>query len=83
VACSVSTPSWILTAEATTTFAIDQAPLIEQATRLEFAGGVTAKLGSNLSLFAQGCYQFATSESGANGFRRDSVKGDIGVRYTW
>jgi outer membrane autotransporter protein len=70
-------------AEATTTFGIDQAPLIEQATRVEFAGGVTAKLGTSLSVFAQGGYQFATSESGANGFRRDSIKGDIGVRYTW
>jgi outer membrane autotransporter protein len=70
-------------AEATTTFGIDQVPLIEQATRLELAGGVTAKLGASLSVFAQGGYQFATSESGPNGFRRDSVKGDVGVRYTW
>jgi Autotransporter beta-domain len=31
-------------AEATTTFGIDPVPLLEQATRLEFAGGVTAKL---------------------------------------
>jgi outer membrane autotransporter protein len=70
-------------AEANTTFGIDQVPLIEQATRIEFGGGVTAKLGTSLSVFAQGGYQFATSESGTFGFRRDSVKGDIGVRYTW
>jgi hypothetical protein len=48
--------------------------LIEQATRLELAGGVIARLGSSLSVFAQGGYQLATSESGANGFRCGSVK---------
>jgi hypothetical protein len=41
-------------AEATTMFGTDPVPLSEQATRLEFAGGVTAKLG----------YQFAADESG-------------------
>ena len=58
-------------------------PLIEQATRLEFAGVVTAKLGPRLSLFAQGGYQYAADESGTNPHRRDSVKGDIGVRFAW
>jgi outer membrane autotransporter protein len=53
-------------AEATTTFGVDQATLIEQATRLEFAGGLTARLAPRLSLFAQGGYQFATDESGPN-----------------
>jgi hypothetical protein len=33
-----------LGAQATTTFGVDPVPLVEQATRLEFAGGVTAKL---------------------------------------
>jgi outer membrane autotransporter protein len=70
-------------AEATTTFGSDLVPLIEQATRLEFAGGVTAKFGPNWSLYAQGGYQFATNENGPNPFRRDSAKGDFGVRYTW
>ena len=46
-------------AGATTTFGIDQVPLIEQATRLEFAGGV-AKLQCTkfLSVYAQAGYQF-------------------------
>ena len=45
-------------AEATTTFGIDVVPLMEQATRLEFAGGVTAKLNPRVSLYAQAGYQF-------------------------
>jgi len=69
-------------ATATTMFGIDPVPLIDQATRLEFAGGVTAKLSPNWSLYAQGGYQFAAGEPG-NGIRRDGVKGDFGVRYTW
>ena len=44
---------------ATTLFGIDPVPLIEEATRLEFAGGVSAKLGPGVSLFAQAGYQFA------------------------
>ncbi|HYB08480.1 MAG TPA: autotransporter outer membrane beta-barrel domain-containing protein, partial [Alphaproteobacteria bacterium] len=68
-------------ARATTTFSgVDQVPLDEQATRLEFAGGLTVKLNTSFSLYAQAGYQFAISPSDA---RRDGVKGDIGVRYTW
>jgi outer membrane autotransporter protein len=70
-------------ADATTTFGLQPVPLIEQATRLEFAGGVTARLGPRFSLFAQGGWQFASDERGPNPYRRDSVKGDIGVRYAW
>jgi hypothetical protein len=70
-------------AEATTMFGIDPVPLLERATRLEFASGMTAKLGTKWSVFAQGGFQFATSDNGANGIRRDRIKGDIGVRYTW
>jgi outer membrane autotransporter protein len=70
-------------AEATTTLGTEGVPLIEQATRLECAGGVTARLGPHLSVFAQGGYRFATEESGSNPYRRDSVKGDIGARFAW
>ena len=66
-------------AEATTTFGIDQVPLIEQATRLEFAGGVTGKLGGGVSLFAQAGYQFGLDGA----FIRNGVQGDIGLRYVW
>ena len=68
-------------ANATTMFGPDPVPLSEQATRLEFAGGLSAKLLPGLSLYAQAGYQFAVS--GTDGGRRDGVKGDFGVRYSW
>ncbi|WP_245329288.1 hypothetical protein [Bradyrhizobium centrolobii] len=66
-------------AKAKTMFGIDSVPLIEQATRLEFAGGLSAKILPGLSLYAQAGYQLATS----NDNRRDGVKGDFGVHYSW
>ncbi len=66
-------------AEATTTFGIDPVPLIEQATELEFAGGVTALLGRGISLYAQAGYQFGLDGA----FIRNGVQGDIGLRYVW
>jgi outer membrane autotransporter protein len=68
-------------ANATTMFGPDPVPLLEQATRLEFAGGLSAKLLPGLSVYAQAGYQFAVS--GTDGGRRDGVKGDFGVHYTW
>lgn len=68
-------------ANATTMFGIDSVPLREEATRLEFAGGLSAKLLPGLSLYAQAGYQFAVS--GTDGGRRDGVRGDLGVHYTW
>ena len=55
-------------------------PLVEQATRLELAGGLTFKLQANLSFYTQIGYQFAVAPTNAG---RDGVKGDIGLRYTW
>ena len=49
--------------------------------RLEFAGGLSAKILPGLSLSAQAGYQFAVS--GTDGGRRDGVKGDFGVHYAW
>jgi outer membrane autotransporter protein len=66
-------------AEATTMFGIDQVPLIEQATRLEFAGGVTAKLNQGVSVYAQAGYQFGLDGA----FIRNGVQGDVGLRYVW
>jgi outer membrane autotransporter protein len=68
-------------ANATTMFGVDSVPLLEQATRLEFAGGLSAKILPGLSLYAQAGYQFAVS--GTDGGRRDGVKGDFGVHYSW
>ena len=66
-------------AEATTTFGIDPVPLIEQATELEFAGGVTALLGHGVSLYGQVGYQFGLDGA----FIRNGIQGDIGLHYVW
>jgi outer membrane autotransporter protein len=68
-------------ATATTTFGIDPVILLEEATRLELAGGVTAKLNDRLSLYAQAGYQFAVAQ--INDITRNGVKGDVGLRYAW
>jgi outer membrane autotransporter protein len=68
-------------AEATTIFGIDSVPLLERATRLEFTGGLSAKILPGLSLYAQAGYQFAVR--GTDGGRRDGVKGNFGVHWTW
>ena len=67
--------------EATTTFGNDQVPLLEQSTQLEFAAGVTTKLNTCLSLYAQAGYEFAMG--GTDGGRRQGVRGDFGLRLTF
>ncbi|MBO4221951.1 autotransporter outer membrane beta-barrel domain-containing protein [Bradyrhizobium neotropicale] len=66
---------------ATTMFGGDAVPLLEQATRLEFAGGLSAKILPGLSLYAQAGYQFAVS--GTDGGKRDGVQGNFGAHYSW
>jgi outer membrane autotransporter protein len=68
-------------ANANTMFGPDPVPLLEQATRLEFAGGLSAKILPALRLYAQAGYQLAVSST--DGGRRDGIKGDFGVRYSW
>jgi outer membrane autotransporter protein len=69
-------------AQATTTFSgVDRVPLLEQATRLDLAAGVTAKINAGLSLYTQAGYQFAVGDT--DGHKRNDVKGDLGLRYTW
>jgi len=55
--------------------------LLQDATRLEFAGGLSAKILPGLTLYAQAGYQFAVS--GTDGGTRDGVSGDLGVHYAW
>src|SRR5262245_5609429 len=64
-----------------TMFGPDAVLLAERATRLEFAGGLSAKLAPGLTLYAQAGYQFAVDDT--DGGRRDGVKGNFGVHYTW
>ena len=63
-------------------FAADstQVPLSDQATRLEFAGGVKYTLAPSWSLFAQAGYQFAVAPSS---IRRNGAEGDVGLHFTW
>ncbi|MBV9014482.1 MAG: autotransporter domain-containing protein [Alphaproteobacteria bacterium] len=58
-----------------------EVPLVQHASRLEFAGGVTYKLNPSWSFFGQLGYQFAVG--GPSNTSRDGVKGDIGLRFTW
>ncbi len=58
---------------------VNQVPLREEATRLEFAAGVTTRIDRNFSLYAQAGYQFAVGDGGG----RQGVQGDLGVRYSW
>ncbi|WP_069266258.1 autotransporter outer membrane beta-barrel domain-containing protein [Paraburkholderia nodosa] len=68
-------------AQATTTFGNEPVPLNVQATRLELAGGVTARIKDRLNLYGQFGYQFAVS--GSSNVRRSGVEGDLGVRFLW
>jgi outer membrane autotransporter protein len=51
-------------------------------TRTETFAGVTGKLGEQLSIYAQGGYQFANEQT-SYGIRRDGAQGDVGLRYNW
>jgi outer membrane autotransporter protein len=59
----------------------DIVPLLTRATLLQFGGGLTAKLNANTSLYANADYEFGVGNT--NNVRRDSVRGTVGVRYTW
>jgi outer membrane autotransporter protein len=67
--------------EATTTFGVDQVPLLQESTQLEFAAGITAKVNANLSFYGQAGYEFAIGAT--DGGRRQGVKGDVGFRLTF
>jgi outer membrane autotransporter protein len=68
-------------ANANTVFSgTDSVPLANQATMLEFGGGLTGRLNANVSVFANVDYQFAV---GGNSEKRNGVRGAFGARYTW
>ena len=69
-------------AQATTTFSgADLVPLLERASRLQLGGGLSVRMNTNLSLYANADYQFAVSDTDRE--RRDGIRGAAGVRYTW
>jgi outer membrane autotransporter protein len=55
-------------------------PLVNQATRLEFGGGLTGRINANVSVFANVDYEFAV---GSGDDKRNGVRGALGARYTW
>ncbi len=59
----------------------DTVPLLEEAKRLEFGGGLSMKANDKLSFYASADYQFAVGNT--DGGRRDGVRGAVGLRYTW
>ncbi|MBK3786045.1 autotransporter outer membrane beta-barrel domain-containing protein [Paraburkholderia aspalathi] len=69
-------------AQASTTYSgIDQVPVVGQATRMDVATGVTAKIDTHMSVYGQFGYQFSVNSSDSGS--RKGVWGDIGVRYLW
>jgi outer membrane autotransporter protein len=69
-------------ARARTTFSgTDVVPLLERGKRLQFGGGLTAKINANVSLYANADYEFAVGNT--DGGKRDGIRGAVGLRYTW
>ena len=68
-------------AQATTTFSgADLVPLLEQATRLQLEGGLSARMSANVSLYANAGLSVLFGDRGG---RRDGIRGAAGARYTW
>jgi outer membrane autotransporter protein len=69
-------------AEANTVFSgTDSVPLANQATMLEFGGGLTGRVNANVSVFANVDYEFAVGP--AENEKRNGVRGAFGARYAW
>ena len=56
-------------------------PLAQQANRLQLGGGVSVRMNTNVSLYANADYQFAVGDT--DGGKRDGVRGAAGVRFMW
>ena len=59
----------------------DVVPLVSQITRLELGGGLTGRINTAVSVFANVDYEFAVG-AGENE-KRSGVRGAFGARYTW
>jgi outer membrane autotransporter protein len=59
----------------------DVVPLVNQATMLEFSGGLTGRINANISVFANVDYEFVVGA--AENEKRNGVRGAFGARYTW
>jgi outer membrane autotransporter protein len=69
-------------ARATATYSgVDLVPLLEQANRLQLGGGLSVRMKTNVSFYANADYQLSVGDT--DGGRRNGVRGAAGVRYTW
>ena len=69
-------------ARATATYSgVDLVPLLQQANRLQLGGGVSVRVNTNVSLYANADYQLSVGDT--DGGRRDGVRGAAGVRFMW
>jgi outer membrane autotransporter protein len=59
----------------------DVVPLASQVTRLDLGSGLTGRINSNVSVFANVDYEFAVGAS--EGEKRNGLRGAFGARYTW
>ena len=60
---------------------VDLVPLLQQANRLQLGGGVSVKMNTNVSLYANADYQISVGDT--DGGRRDGIRGAAGVRFMW
>jgi outer membrane autotransporter protein len=68
-------------ANANTMFGTDAVALVTRATLLDFGGGLTGRINTNVSVFGNVGYSFQVGA--ANGVRQNGVFGSFGARYTW
>nr|WP_249780749.1 autotransporter outer membrane beta-barrel domain-containing protein [Bradyrhizobium sp. dw_78] len=67
--------------ETTVYSGVDTVPLLEQASRVQVGGGVTARINAGLTLYANADYQFEVGQS--DGTRRNGVDATAGVSFKW
>ncbi|MET0707096.1 MAG: autotransporter outer membrane beta-barrel domain-containing protein [Tardiphaga sp.] len=60
---------------------VDLVPLAQQANRLQLGGGVSVRMNTNVSLYANADYQLSVGDT--DGGRRDGIRGAAGVRFMW
>ena len=60
---------------------VDLVPLAQQANRLQLGGGVSVKMNTNVSLYANADYQLSIGDT--EGGKRDGIRGAAGVRFMW
>ena len=65
----------------TTYSGTDVVELLGGGRRLQLGGGLTARINPSLSLYADADCEFALGHS--DGGKRESIRGAVGLRYSW